>query len=206
MIGIIDYGMGNLMSVKNAFDSMKIPAELVSTPEEILNTDALILPGVGAFGDGMKNLRERNLVDPMREMVFDQNKLFLGICLGMQLIAKTGYEFGEHEGLGWIDATVEKIETGDPLLKVPHMGWNELDLRKPCALYEGMDEHPVYYFVHSFMVCAQEDVITATCSHGAEIPASLQKGNIYATQFHPEKSQRDGLKLLENFSGLLTSC
>ena len=203
MIGIVNYNMGNLRSVLNAFDALGEKVTVVATPQEMRAVDALIIPGVGAFRDGMNNLRTAGLIEPLNEMVIEQKKPFLGLCLGMQLIAQKSFEHGEYEGLGWTDFTVEKMEAIDPTLRIPHMGWNELqNIRHESPLFQGVEEPAVVYFVHSYYMKplpGAESQVTSTCTHGQTIAATLEKGNIFGAQFHPEKSQHTGLKILQNF-------
>ena len=164
------------------------------------------MPGVGAFGDGMKMLRELNLITTLNEQVIGYQKPYLGICLGLQFLAKESVEYGTHKGLGWIDGIVQKIVTGNHRFRVPHIGWNEVNIQQDNPLFRNIDATPVFYFVHSYQFVAEGDsvnVITSTCWHGITITASVQKNNIYAVQFHPEKSQQSGLNILKNFVGLI---
>ncbi len=196
-IVIIDYKMGNLRSVEKAFE--KIGATVVVTQDKdiIKNASKIVLPGVGAFKDGMKHLKELGLIDLLHVEVIQNKKPFLGICLGMQLIAKKSYENGETDGLGWIDADVVKF---DPLnLKVPHVGWNNVAKREENILFKDIPNSSDFYFVHSYHFTSQENVVTSTTDYGIDFISSVKKDNIFAVQFHPEKSQKVGLKLLENF-------
>ena len=202
MIAIVDYGMGNLKSVCNALESIGEKARIIQNPADLKSSAGIILPGVGAFRDGMDHLREHSFLEPLQEEVLRKKKPYLGICLGMQFLAEQSEEGGRHPGLGWVPGTVRQIVTEGQPFKVPHMGWNDLRLERPSALYAGLPEEPVFYFVHSFhLQPTQENKewITATCQHGTTITASLQKDNIFGVQFHPEKSQRVGLQLLKNF-------
>lgn len=198
-ITIIDYGSGNLRSAQKAFEHVaKGNVEITNNPAELKTATHIVLPGVGAFGDCANGLNSiPGMVDEMREQVLNKQKPFLGICVGMQLLADVGHEYGSHKGLGWIGGEVSKIETA-PELPIPHMGWNGLALKKPHSLTKGMG--PDVYFVHSYCFNAKnpEDVI-ATTSYGTEITAIIAKGNIMGVQFHPEKSQQAGLQLLSNF-------
>ena len=206
MIAIIDYGMGNLPSVLNSLESLNIEAQITDQPADIHKADGLILPGVGAFGDGMHNLSDRQLVDVLNEEVLVREKPILCICLGQQLIATDGSEFGHHQGLWWIEGSVNKIEPPAPAFKIPHMGWNNVTIKRQEPLFEGIEGDPVFYFVHSYHIEPRgiyEDCVSATCFHGITFAASLQYKNIFAVQFHPEKSQKDGLHLLKNFGRLL---
>lgn len=199
MIAIIDYGLGNLASVQKALDFLSLPNVITDDHEQIRKASAIILPGVGAFGQGMKNLAAKGLVDLLTEEVVVNKKKFLGICLGMQLIAKTGTEPVETPGLGWIDATVVKID--EPELRVPHLGWNEIvyDEARSSAWAAGIPDKN-FYFIHSyhFVPDHPEDAV-ATVNYGRSIVAGVQKDNILAFQFHPEKSQAAGLQLLKNY-------
>ena len=204
MIAVVDYGMGNLRSVLNALDSIGVEGRLVPDPGELASAEKIILPGVGAFGDGMRELRERGLVEPLRERAADGCPV-LGICLGMQLLANRSFEYGEHEGLGLIPGDVKLIET-EPGLRIPHVGWNDLIVKGVAnggALYEGLGEDPIVYFVHSFeFVPADAGAVTATTDYGREVVAAVQRDHVFGVQFHPEKSQRDGIQLLRNFAAL----
>ncbi|MDO8435680.1 MAG: imidazole glycerol phosphate synthase subunit HisH [bacterium] len=200
MVGIIDYGLGNLRSVAAAVTRVGGEAVVTADPSVLAQADKLILPGVGAFGDGMKNLHARGLVETLTQIVVVQGKPILGICLGAQLFARESFEFGHHEGLGWLDASVVRIEPTESALRVPHVGWNDVHIAKPCVLFEGIPDHSLFYFVHSFHLRFSDDtVVVGTCEYGIPLTAVVQKGTIFATQFHPEKSQRCGLQLLENF-------
>ncbi len=201
MIAIIDYGMGNLHSIAKALEY--VGAEVIVTNDQraLQDADRLVLPGIGAFGDGMKNLRELGFVELLREEILKKNKPFLGICLGMQLLADKSSEFGEHRGLGFVSGEVVKFDFRDKQkLRVPHVGWNDVELRFPSPVFSGIKNHSDFYFVHSYYFIPKEPgVIEATCDYGGKFAAALQLRNIFATQFHPEKSQTVGLQLLENF-------
>ena len=161
--------------------------------------DKLILPGVGAFADGMKNLHHLGLIKVLNSLVIEQKKPILGICLGFQLMAKESYEFGHHLGLGWLEASVIKLEPGKNL-RVPHVGWNGLQQRQENVLFENIPPEALFYYTHSFHVkMHQEQEVLGKCSYGISFTSAAKKANIYGTQFHPEKSQQFGLKLLENF-------
>ena len=201
LICIVDYGMGNLRSVINAFEFIGLRAMITNTPSDLAKASAVVLPGVGAFGEGMKNLRQAGFVEALSEEVLVKGKPFLGICLGLQFLAKNSLEDGNQEGLGWIDGTVERISYNNPSFRVPHMGWNDVHIERESVLFKGLEDGPIFYFVHSYhlVVDGEKEVVTSTCWHGETITASVQKDNMYAVQFHPEKSQRSGLRLLENF-------
>jgi len=200
-IGIVDYGMGNIRSVWNAVRYLGYDAVLCENGSALASLDKYILPGVGAFPDCMSNLKSRGFVDGLHEAVKTKNKPILGICLGMQVMAKTGTENGLCNGLGWFDAEVVRIIPGNSRCRVPHVGWNELSFRSKDPLFESVAAGSDVYFVHSyFMSCRNSADVIATCDHGdCLITAAVRSGNIVGTQFHPEKSQDCGLKILSNF-------
>ncbi len=199
-VGIMDYGMGNLRSVANAIEALGRSARILAEPDEIATCARIILPGVGAFGDGMKNLRERGWIPALEDAVLGQGKPFIGLCLGMQLLATTGTEHGDCSGLNWIPGTVHRLEAPDASIRIPHIGWNEVEVVKRDGLYRDFAKSPVFYFVHSYaLVPDAPEVVSAWCDHGVPFAASLESGNIFATQYHPEKSQKDGLHILQNF-------
>lgn len=200
MIAIIDYGAGNIFSVKNALDYLGLENRLTSDKNLIKSADALILPGVGAFPSAMKMLEESGLVEIIKEE--SQKKPFLGICLGMQIIFEKGYEFEECDGLGLIKGDVRKIEADN--LIIPHMGWNKLEVLNDCKLLEGLGNDEYVYFVHSYKAHCSDSDISAYCEYGGKVPALVHNGKyVYGAQFHPEKSGKTGLKILENFGGLI---
>ena len=201
-IAIVDYGMGNVRSVRNAFLALGMPTELTSDAGRLSAARGIVLPGVGAFGDGMKNLKQRGLVEALNQLVMEEGKRFLGICLGMQLVARRSFELGEHEGLGWLDAEVVAIEPRDRSCRIPHMGWNETKVLKSGGLFKDLGAEPVFYYLHSFHLkplIAGPDWIAATCTHGVEFVSAFEKNNFFGVQFHPEKSQHAGLQLISNF-------
>lgn len=204
MISIIDYGAGNLKSVTNAFNAIGCDTQVTHEAQDIEAASAIVLPGVGAFGDGMQSLRETGLVDVLTEQVINNGKPFLGICLGLQLIAEVSYEQGTHEGLGWVSGKVIKIQPGDAKYRVPHIGWNDIDISAlETPLFKGLTDQPAFYFVHSYHFLpnpGNTELDVTTCWHGHEITASIHRENIWAVQFHPEKSQQNGLTLLKNFA------
>ena len=198
MVVIIDYGMGNLFSVKNALESLGAEVLISKNPEDLKNADQIILPGVGAFPDGMKNLKALGIIPALEEEVLENKKPFLGICLGMQLLASAGEEYGLTPGLSWIKGRVRKFDVMDGL-KIPHIGWNDVSSFPGAKLFNGIDSS-IFYFVHSyFMVPENSGVVSASCEYGEKFAASVEAGNIFGVQFHPEKSQKSGLKLLKNF-------
>ncbi|MEA1983609.1 MAG: imidazole glycerol phosphate synthase subunit HisH [Campylobacterota bacterium] len=203
MIAIVDYNMGNLASVKNAFAKLGEETVVESNPQKFQEYDKLILPGVGAFGDAMEHLRERNMINAIKEFAAS-GKPMIGICLGMQLLFESSEEFGEHEGLGLIKGHVKAFDTtafSEPL-KVPHMGWNRV-FTKEHPLFEGLDENHYLYFVHTFHVtCDNEEDIIGESDYGYKFTSAVAHNNIMGIQPHPEKSHENGLKILENFIGL----
>jgi len=194
---VIDYGMGNLRSVSKALEAVRFPEVIVSGDYRIASeADVLVLPGVGAFGDAMKNLRELKLVDVIRKHI-EKGKPFLGICLGLQLLFEKSYEHGEHEGLGILKGKVVLLPLG---VKIPHIGWNQLWFKKESEILEGLKEGDFVYFVHSYRVIPEDERIVLTkTDYGEYFVSSVEVDNLVAFQFHPEKSQKKGLKLLENF-------
>jgi imidazole glycerol-phosphate synthase subunit HisH len=199
-IGIVDYGLSNLACVRSAVERLGYEAVVGSTPKLIKDADKVILPGVGAYRDAMQNLNQLDLMNVLIDEVIDNGKPFLGICLGAQLLAKDSDEFGGCEGLGWIDAHVRKLEPGKTGLRVPHTGWDDVEQLTQSILFDGLDKGALFYYTHSHGIFCEDDrVIAGTCDYGQKIVSVVQYGNIFATQFHPEKSQKDGLKLLDNF-------
>lgn len=198
MIAIIDYDAGNIKSVEKALAYLDEEVRITRDREEILASDGVILPGVGAFGDAMEKLHTYGLVDVIREVVRRQIP-FLGICLGLQLMFESSEETPGVEGLHILDGTIRRIPAA-PGLKIPHIGWNDLTFPNKGRLFQGIEEHSYVYFVHSFYLeAADPSIVTATTEYGTRIHASVEKDNIFACQFHPEKSSRIGLKILQNF-------
>ena len=199
-IAIIDYGMGNVRSLMNAFEYIGEEAAVTRDLDALAAADRLVLPGVGAFGDAMAALRATDLVAPLTCFALEERKPVLGVCLGMQLFAKRSLEHGAHEGLGWLDAEVVPLEVARPA-KVPHVGWNELAFDPGDWLFKGVPAQQTdFYFVHSFhMVCNDPADVVATTDHGGTITAVVRRDNLVAAQFHPEKSQDNGLQLLTNW-------
>ena len=204
MFVVIDYDMGNLKSMSNALKALGIPHEVSGDADVVARADAIILPGVGAFGDGMKALERRGLTTVLRKKVLEHRVPYLGVCLGMQFLADRSYEHGEHQGLGWIAGSVERISPAIAGLKVPHMGWNELRIVRPdSALMRGVEGGTAVYFLHSYHFvpdAGSSSCVVATTDHGGDIVAALQRDHIFGVQFHPEKSQGAGLALLKNFA------
>jgi glutamine amidotransferase len=206
LITIIDYGMGNLRSVQKGFEKVGCNAEVTSDPRVVERADRLVLPGVGAFRDCMDNLREGGFIEPIRNHIA-AGRPFLGICLGLQLLFTESEEFGRHRGLDIIPGRVcrfpDDLQVGGDKLKVPHMGWNQIDIRRPAPIFRGLASGESVYFVHSYYVDPQDpDVVASTTDYGMTFCSSIWRDNVMATQFHPEKSQRVGLKILENFGRL----
>lgn len=200
MIAVIDYGAGNIFSVKNALNYLGLKSVLTNKKEDIENADGLILPGVGAFPSAMKMLEQSGLTETIKTE--SKKKPFLGICLGMQIIFEKGYEFKECDGLGLISGSVQKMEEED--LIIPHMGWNKLEILNDCPLLSGLDENSYVYFVHSYKAECDDKNIAAYSVYGSRVPALVFDGNtVYGAQFHPEKSGDTGLKILKNFGGLI---
>ena len=201
MIAIVDYGMGNLRSVQKGFEKVGHEATITNDPAAIRDAAKVILPGVGAFPDAMQELGRRGLIEPIRAAVAG-GKPFLGICLGLQLLFDVGWEGGRHEGLGILRGEVVRFEV-PPEYKVPHMGWNQLAIRRRAPLLEGIADGAYFYFVHSYYVVpADRDVIATETSYPQPFASMVWRDNLFATQFHPEKSQADGLRMLKNFAEL----
>ena len=199
MIAIVDYGMGNIRSLRNALDCLGADVSVTSRPEDLARAERIVLPGVGAFGDAMNAIRERGLDESLDGEVRRKGKPFLGICLGMQLLAKSSNEHGRHAGLGWLDAEVERFELPGNF-KVPHIGWNDIEPGSD-PLFQGLDRSESnFYFVHSYhMRCARSADVIARADYGGPFTAAVRAGNVVATQFHPEKSQDNGMLILRNF-------
>jgi glutamine amidotransferase len=202
-IAIIDYGMANLRSVQKAFEQVGADARIISTPDEIRRADRIVLPGVGAFADAVRTLREKELAPPILDHI-RSGKPFLGICLGLQMLFDVSYEDGEHQGLGVIPGKTVRFDVDRTLnLKVPHMGWNQLNVVRPSPLYKDLPANPSVYFVHSYhVVPADASVIATTTDYGPPFVSSVWRDNVVATQFHPEKSQKVGLQILKNFAAM----
>lgn len=198
MIGIIDYGMGNLRSVEKAFQFLGFDAQISDDIKFLEKADKIVLPGVGAFADAIDTIKKKDFDKLIKEQT-DAGKAFLGICLGMQMLFDVSYENGEYEGLGLISGVVKRLPDN---VKIPHIGWNNLKLYKKEPLFNGLGESPYVYFVHSYHLETDAPVVSATTFYGKEIQVAVQKDNIFATQFHPEKSGDVGLKILKNFAEL----
>ena len=195
---ILDYGSGNVKSVCNLFSSL---ADHVSVSNEVAvveDATHVVLPGVGAFAAALRRIRERLPLEVIERVVRREGKPFLGICVGMQVLAERGFEFGETEGLGWIGGSIEQLDSRENPL--PHIGWNNVTVQRPSPLFSGLETSPDFYFVHSFVFRPRDPLtVLATAAYGAEFCAAIGSGNIFGVQFHPEKSQRAGIKLAKNF-------
>ena len=203
MITIIDYGMGNLRSVQKGFEKVGFAAKVTADPADLRDAEKLVLPGVGAFKDCMDNLREGGFIEPIRRHV-ESGRPFLGICLGLQLLFTESEEFGRHQGLGIIPGKVVRfpgdMHIAGEELKVPHMGWNQIRLRQDAPVFRGVADGSAVYFVHSYYVIPDgPTVVAAVTDYGIEFCSAIRRGNVMATQFHPEKSQQVGLRILKNF-------
>jgi glutamine amidotransferase len=202
-IAIVDYGMANLRSVQKAFASQEVSASIISTPEEIDQAEKIVLPGVGAFKDAIATLRQRSLDVALLRHI-ERGKPFLGICLGLQMLFDVGYEDGQHVGLGVLEGSCVRFDVDRTMgLKVPHMGWNQLIVRRRSPLLADLPEDASVYFVHGYhVVPGNPDVIATETDYGQPFVSSVWRDNLMATQFHPEKSQRVGLKMLANFAAI----
>ena len=199
MIAIIDYGAGNIFSVKNALDYLGFKNKLTNKAQDLIDADAIILPGVGAFPWAMKKLEESGLIDTIKEQA--KIKPFLGICLGMQLLFEKSYEFEECNGLGLLNGSVDKIDEPDQV--IPHMGWNKLVYNHDCPLFNGLTDDEYVYFVHSYKAFCEDENLYAYCDYGHKVAAVVSDGKyVFGAQFHPEKSGETGLKILKNFAEL----
>jgi glutamine amidotransferase len=204
MIAIIDYDIGNVRSVQKAFEYLGYQAEITDDHHKILTAEGVILPGVGAFSDAMDSLKYKNLISPLNEVV-EMQKPLLGICLGMQLLFERSYEGGSFDGLGYIPGDIVRFRN-DLDLKIPHIGWNELEVDNTCELFKTTIMNDYFYFVHSYhLSCNDQEYATAWTNYGIKIPVATQKGNVFGTQFHPEKSGKSGLKILKQFGELTKS-
>ncbi|MEW5974479.1 MAG: imidazole glycerol phosphate synthase subunit HisH [Acidobacteriota bacterium] len=197
MITIVDYAINNLRSVEKAFQSMSLPVTVTDDPARLRAAEKLVLPGVGAFADAMSNLEARKLRSVIREKV-EAGTPLLGLCLGLQLLFTESEEFGRHQGFDFVPGQVKRLPPG---LKVPHIGWNQLHLKRPDPLLEGIHEGDFVYFVHSYYADPEHPTdVLATTDYGCEFAAIVRRKNVWATQFHPEKSQSIGLRILRNFA------
>jgi imidazole glycerol-phosphate synthase subunit HisH len=201
MIAIVDYGMGNLRSVQKGFEKVGHAAIVTNDAAQVAAAEKVVLPGVGAFEDAIAELRRLDLVRPVLDAI-DSGKPFLGICLGLQLLFDVGYENGRHEGLGVLPGEVVRFDLPKSFT-VPHMGWNQLSIRRPAPVLQGLDEGTYVYFVHSYYVAPKDAEVVATeTDYGGPFCSMIWRDNVFATQFHPEKSQAAGLRMLKNFAEL----
>jgi len=198
LVTIIDYGMGNIASIQKMLKKIGYDSELTNNRETILNSQKIILPGVGAFDYGMKNLKDQDLIQVLRYKAIEEKTPLLGICLGMQLLGKSSEE-GEEEGLSLIDFNTIKFKFDNLKLKIPHMGWNYIEYNSDSKLFKDMYEETRYYFVHSYYVENNDSYTIARANYGFDFSAAVRKDNILGVQFHPEKSHKFGMKLLQNF-------
>lgn len=197
-VTIVDYGVGNVHSISNSLQSLNYAAHVSSAYNELKKADALILPGVGAFEVAMAHLKKNNLMEALTQLVVHEKKPILGICLGMQLMAESSDENGIHQGLGWIEGHVKKLDVPAPLT-VPHVGWNDIAIQQDIKLFSRLKGNPDFYFDHSYHFQCAPEYRAATCSYGIEVTAAVAKNNIFGVQFHPEKSHVSGLKLFRGF-------
>lgn len=199
-IGIVNYGMGNIGSVFNAIEFLGQTPVILDTPAELKAVDKFILPGVGAFSEAMKLLKQKNWCEQIRIECLEYQKPVLGICLGMQLLATESYEFGHCEGLDLIGGSVRKLSFAAEAYRLPHIGWNTVSFKKNDTLYAQMEAAQDFYFVHSYAFQPQDEChVSGICNYGVDFTASVEKENIFGTQYHPEKSHKMGLKVLDNF-------
>ncbi|WP_282160174.1 imidazole glycerol phosphate synthase subunit HisH [Ulvibacterium marinum] len=198
MITIVDYKVGNLGSIQNMLKKIGSESIITSDPKAISSAKKLILPGVGSYDSGVNSLKKYKLWDVLNEKVLKEKTPVLGICLGMQLLCNSSEE-GKETGLGWIDAEVIRFRPKDKKFKIPHMGWNYVHAKKASKLFQDMYEDPKFYFVHSYYVDARDDSSLAKATYEISFDAAVEKGNVLGTQFHPEKSHKFGMKLLDNF-------
>lgn len=203
MITVVNYGMGNIRSIINALDYLNIKSRVVSSPQDILGSDSLILPGVGSFFIAMQNLHSLNLIDSLNEAVLVNKRPVLGICLGMQLLAEIGTEDGNVRGLGWIPGYVKRFDFEKASYRIPHTGFNSVSFVAPkSSLFNYLGNQEDFYFVHSYHVECDSEYVSGYVDYHGKFVASIERENIYGTQFHPEKSQSNGLMVLRNFSNL----
>lgn len=198
---ILDYGSGNVKSVFNLFSAVAANVVVSNDPARIEDATHVVLPGVGAFGAAMRRIHEALPLDVLERVVRGQGKPFLGICVGMQVLADRGYEFGETAGLGWIGGSVRQLQAGS--FPLPHIGWNNIDVQRHSPLLDGLEHAPDFYYVHSFAFDAADPAdVLATTEYGQQFAGVIARGNIHGVQFHPEKSQRAGMRLVKNFLAL----
>ncbi len=200
-IGLLNYGSGNYLSVFNAINYLNYQIKEILKPEDFLEIDHIILPGVGSYGNCMDKLKKMNLIDHLLENILIKKKYFLGICVGMRVLSTLGEEFETNLGLDIIKGKTEKLSTNK--LKIPHMGWSEIKINKESEIFKEIKDHSSFYFLHSFHLNADDKkLVTSSINYDQQVVSSVQYDNIYGVQFHPEKSQRNGIKLLKNFCEL----
>jgi len=204
MVGIVDYGSGNFASVLNAMTTFHDNVKSIASPKDFVGCSHIVLPGVGAFKTAVEKMQALNLIDSLKESVLIQKKPFLGICVGMQILAEKGFEFEISDGLGWITGNVVKFDFGNEPLHLPHIGWNDVEDYDGQPLFRDIqDDDPSFYFVHSYHLQTNDpNCIVTYAGYGYRFPAAIQRDNIFGVQFHPEKSQTNGLQLLKNFARL----
>lgn len=199
-VGIVNYGMGNLGSVRRALEDLDATAFVADHPAALFDANRIVLPGVGAFSEAMTNLRERGWIDVLQRLVRDEGRAMLGVCLGMQLLASSGEEGGRTQGLGLIDGTVRRLDTFGCGLRIPHVGWNDVTFADDEPLFAHIPQHSDFYFVHSFAFePSQVQTVAASTVYGVPVVAAVRQGHVFGTQFHPEKSSKVGRRLLRNF-------
>jgi glutamine amidotransferase len=197
-VAIVNYGLGNLTSVAGAVYALGFEPAITADPQSLLRADRIILPGVGAFGDGMQQLKAAGLVEVLEEA--RKSRPILGICLGAQMMCNSSEEFGHHEGLGWIDAEVRLLKPADQSLAVPHVGWDNLIRLRDCILLDDIPDSALFYYVHSYAIhCTRPQSAWGCCDYGLSFTSAFSDGLVYGVQFHPEKSQKHGLTMLKNF-------
>lgn len=202
MIAIVDYGAGNLKSVANAFGAIGQEIKVTREANDLHSASGIVLPGVGAFGDGMRQLRALGLVNVLTDEVMARKKPYLGICLGLQFLATVGLEHGEQLGLGWLAGRTVALQPETEDFRVPHIGWNDVTRNSSSPLFKDLDDGPTFYFVHSYHFVpdpGHEALVTGTSWHGQRVTAAVERDNVFGVQFHPEKSQRSGLRVLRNW-------
>lgn len=207
MLAVIDYGLGNLRSICAALERLQLEYACTSDLDVISQAKGLILPGVGAFQDGMRNLARLGLIDALNDLVLLQKRPVLGICLGFQLMAREGHEFGRASGLGWLNAAVVPMQKADETIRIPHVGWNDCTRTRESPVFDDIPPSALFYFTHSYhLQCDDGADVVAMSEHGTPFVAAVQKSHIFGTQFHPEKSQWHGLALLRNFAAKVVGC
>lgn len=206
-VGVINYGMGNLASVRRALEDIGADVEIVHQPSALYDLNRIVLPGVGAFGEGMGRLRDAGWVEVLQEVIIQQRKPLLGICLGMQMLATEGYEGGLTKGLNFVPGKVQRLDTLGCTLRIPHVGWNEVRYRTTDALFDGIPDSSDFYFVHSYAFAPEvKEHLIAITTYDYEVSAVIRNNNVFGCQFHPEKSSKAGRKLLINFMCYVPLC